>query len=216
MSNKKSYYEKILHKELLKPLLTMLKMTDEEAYLHSLEVARITDRCIDILQKWNECEWSNKEIEYILMGALLHDIGKAYLPFGLQHTSAKLDKYDLAIIQTHPILGYEVTKQCGLNEITSNIILMHHANADGTGYPIFDHTPYVENSVPDYVWLVAYADRFEAMTNQRMYKKAKDYPTAWKEILSMSREYKLPYKFTRVFSEIIKSDSILPIKIPKL
>ena len=89
---------------------------------------------------------------------------------------------------------------------------MHHANADGTGYPILDGQSFHLENVPDYVWLVSYADRFEAMTNKRAYKRAKDYPSAWKELLSMIGDGKMSYKYTRVFSQIIFDFSILPVK----
>jgi len=89
--------------------------------------------------------------------------------------------------------------------------LKHHANADGSGYPSISEE-LNESTVPDYVWIVAYADRFEAMVGDRSFKRAKTYPDAWKEILSMSRNGVLPYKFARLFSEIVKKRSILSIE----
>lgn len=211
-------YMELMENGSVKALLGSLRLSDEEAYLHSLEVAKIVEACLNELDKMGENEWTREECDQILMGALLHDIGKTFLPFGLQHASKALDKYDRAIIQMHPILGYEAVKNCEFPEIITNIILLHHTHADGTGYPQLDGKCFTEHGengttpIPDYVWLVAYADKFEAMTNKRSYKQAKDYPTAWKELLKLIRDDKLAYKYTRVFFRVVTEHSILPIK----
>lgn len=205
-------YKQIIRKDNIKALLGTLRLSDEEAYFHSLEVAQFVDMCLQWLSEMNENEWTEEECEAIITGALLHDIGKAYLPFGLQHASKALDQYDRAIIQIHPILGYEAVKYGDFHPIVTDIILMHHAHADGTGYPVLDGHPFNVHNVPDYVWLVSYADKFEAMTNRRAYKRAMDYPSAWQELLSIIRNGKLVYKYTRVFSQVVLDYSILPVK----
>ena len=193
-------------------LLGILNLSDEEAYRHAISVAETTEEYIELAKKTGELEWSEKQCVEILTGALVHDIGKAFLPFGLQYSAKKLSTYEQEVVRMHPILGIVAVKNCEFSEIVENIILMHHANADGTGYPSFSEQIFNLENVPDYVWLVSYADRFEAMTNTRSFKKALSYPEAWEEILRMSRMEKLPYKFTRLFSEIIKNKSILPIE----
>lgn len=190
-------------------MLGVLRINDEEAYIHSIEVASIVDEYISLAKKIGECEWTDEECEFILTGALLHDIGKAFLPFNLQHSSTNLTKYEREVINMHPILGVISTKNCQFSDIVQNIILMHHANADGSGYPAINNERLNEKNVPEYVWLISYADRFEAMTNDRAFKSAMNYPEAWKEILSLSSIGSLPYKFTRLFGELVKEYSII-------
>lgn len=203
--------EDILQKGRVTALLGVLSLADEEAYNHAIAVAETVDEYLVLAKENDELEWNEDECVEIVMGALLHDVGKAFLPFGLQYSAKELSKYELEVIRAHPILGTVAIKNCNFSEIVKNIILMHHANADGTGYPVIDMHVFDKRNVPDYVWLVAYADRFEAMTNSRSFKQALSYPEAWKEILSMSREEILPYKFTRLFGEIVKNRSILAI-----
>lgn len=202
----------ILSESCIKTTLGILKLADEEAYSHSIIVAQIVEDYIALAKEENELEWSETECYSIIKGALLHDIGKAFLPFGLQYSKKHLNLYELEIIKTHPILGVVSVQNSDFDDIVKNIILMHHANADGTGYPVISGTILSENNVPDYVWLVAYADRFEAMTNNRAFKAAMNYPTAWTEILNMSRKGILPYKYTRLFGKIIREKSLLPIE----
>lgn len=192
-------------------LLGILSQSDEEAYNHSIAVAEIVDKYLHLAKEHNELEWTEEECEDILIGTLLHDIGKGFLPFGLQYCSRELTAIEYEIIKTHPLLGAATIQNCKFSEIIRNIVLMHHANADGSGYPCVGGKVFNEENVPDYVWLVSYADRFDAMTNTRSFKKAKSYPDAWKELLNMSRHSKLPYKFTRLFGEIVKQKTILPI-----
>lgn len=209
----KSRLEKMLKKESISTLLGILRISDEEAYNHATSVAEIVQEYLCIAEDVGELEWTEEECDEIICGALLHDIGKAFLPFGLQYSSSTLNDDEMEVIKTHPILGVVAVKNCGFGEIIHNIILMHHANANGTGYPSVNLCIFDEDNVPSYVWLVSYADRFDAMTNNRNFKRTKTYPEAWKEILEMSRVEILPYKYARIFGELVKKRSILSIDI---
>ena len=206
-------YDNVLNDSCVKTTLGILHLADEEAYNHSLMVAEIVDEYIQLAKKEYELDWTEEECKSILKGALLHDIGKAFLPFGLQHSKGRLDEYEAEIMRFHPTLGRVSLQHSDFDIIVKNIILMHHANADGSGYPTISGNILTEENVPDYVWLVAYADRFEAMTNSRSFKKAMTYPKAWGEILRMSRDGILPYRFTRLFGEIIREKSLFHIDL---
>lgn len=205
-------YQSILQEKDVLTLLGILKLSDEEAFIHSLGVASLVDGYISLAIKNNELEWSKEMCMSILRGALLHDIGKAFLPFGLTQISDKLSNNEREIIKVHPFTGAVAIQNSEFDEIVQNIVLMHHANADGTGYPMIQNKILKIDNVPDYVWLVIYADRFEAMTNSRHYKHgAKSYPEAWKVLLQESREGRLPYHFTRLFGELVRKDSLQKI-----
>lgn len=204
--------EEILKRGRVSAHLGILSLSDEEAYSHAIAVAEIVDEYLLLAEEAGELEWTEEECVEIVTGALLHDIGKSFLPFGLQYSTRELSEYELEVIRTHPLLGMVSIKNCHFSDIIKNIILMHHANADGSGYPTINMQVFDISNVPDYVWLVAYADRFEAMTNNRSFKHAMSYPEAWKEILRMSRKELLPYKYTRLFGEIVKKRSLLPIE----
>lgn len=209
-------FNRVAEKEDVVSLLGILKIEDEEAYEHSINVARYTDKYLTILNEWNEQPYSEKEQEEILTGAFLHDIGKAFLPFKLQHSSEALSQNKQSIIRMHPLLGIVAIENCEMGEIIENIIYLHHENADGTGYPGKEDenhtvTPYREENIPDYVWIVSYADRFDAMTSDRAFKRALNYKEAWKEILKLAEQNKLPYRFRRAFYEVIRRESVIPL-----
>lgn len=199
--------------------LSILKLSDEEAYIHSLQVAAIVEKYLEYEK--NKPERSKEEKENILIGSLLHDIGKAFLPFGLQHSSKKIDKIESEVINMHPLLGLLATKSCGFNEIVTNIILMHHALANGTGYPTVDGMSFKMSQsasdtagepciiVPEYVWIVSYADKLAAMISSRPFKPSKGMRDAYAELVKMSKGELLPYQLLDTYKRVIKDFNIL-------
>lgn len=187
-------------------LLNILKLQDEDAYNHSIEVAYLTSLCLEEMVNKNECEWYGEQMTEIVKGALLHDIGKIFLPFGIQNSEKKLDSYMAEIMKTHPLLGFLSVRENKYSNIVEHIILLHHANANGTGYPINleNGQVYTEDNVPNYVWIVSYADRFDAMTSSRKFKSSKSYSEAWDELNKMRVSNILPYKYAKYFHSVIK------------
>lgn len=202
--------ERIRKNQQIQSLLGILKLVDEEAYNHSLSVEDFVAEYLSLEGEEGLVVRSKKEREDILKGALLHDIGKAFLPFGLQHSYGKLNSYEMDIMRMHPLLGKVSIQNAGFGEIVENIVLYHHENGDGTGYS----KPFSKESkeIPDYVWIVAYADRFEAMTSNRAFKKGVSYPEAWKKLLEMSRSGILPFQYARLFGKVVKKKSLLRIE----
>lgn len=194
----------------VKSLLNLLKLQDEDSYTHSFEVAYLTSLCLEEMVSKGECEWCNEEMVEIAKGALLHDIGKLFLPFGIQNSEKKLDNYMAEVMKMHSLLGYLSIRDNGYSDIVENIVLLHHANSNGTGYPTnFENgTVYTESNVPSYVWIVSYADRFDAMTSSRKFKASKSYNEAWNELNTMRKDQILPYKYAKYFHDVIKKLSV--------
>ena len=196
----------------IKALLGILKLADPEAYSHSLQVAEITQEYLNQEEAKTNKKRSTEEKELILRGALLHDIGKAFLPFGLQYAHRKFDKNEIEIIKMHPLLGTVAVNNCEFPEVVTNIILMHHALLDGTGYPIVDGQTYgTDLEVPEYVWIVAYADKIAGMIEPRRFKEPKTIPEAWEEIAQMEKEGKLPYELITIFYYVLQELDIFKV-----
>lgn len=208
--------KRIISKKDVRLILGILRIADEDAYNHSLLVASLVDEILAELEKQNKLEWTNEECEEIITGAYLIDIGKAFLPFNLQHNSSKLNSYEKEIINMHPILGCEAlidkeTNDVLFGQIVQDIVLKHHANANGTGYPYINGSVLNENNVPNYVWIVSYADRFCAMTRPRAFRNLLSYPAAWHELVIEISKGNLPYQYSGVFKQVIEKESLLPI-----
>ncbi len=71
----------------------------------------------------------------IVLGALLHDIGKSKIPTTILESHTLTDK-EQKILQTHTKIGYKILKEeMLLPENIAKIALEHHENSNGSGYP---------------------------------------------------------------------------------
>lgn len=180
----------------VKLLLNILKIADEPAYTHSIEVAYITEELLSRIDN----EWSETEREAIIIGALIHDIGKAFLPFNIQSSSMALDFNRKVIMQSHCNLGYEIVRNCGFDEISEEIVLLHHERSDGSGYPLLDQENFPvfsEENIPDYVSLVSYADVLSALITDKPYREGLTMEEAIEEVCKEIDKGKLSYKFKK-------------------
>ncbi len=193
----------------VKANMGILKLSDEEAYKHCVDVAMLAQSYLEIEMSMDFNKRTDEERKSIIAGALLHDIGKAFLPFGLQYSTGTFSPEEREIMKMHPILGYVAIQNCEYNEIVNNIVLMHHANMNGTGYPKMGEKTYgVDIEVPEYVWIVSYADRLDAMISKRTFKRQKSLNEAWKILVDVSKNGELPYAPLLIYKEVIRDMDI--------
>ncbi|UCE41501.1 MAG: HD domain-containing protein [Candidatus Aminicenantes bacterium] len=119
------------------------------------------------LEIGKEMGFSKEDMDILQRGGLLHDIGKLGIPNKILDKPGKLTEEEKQIIQKHPSLGARILEPISAYTDTMHIVLQHHENYDGTGYP--DGLAGEEISI--YSRILAIADRFEAMTAGRPYRK---------------------------------------------
>lgn len=81
-------------------------------------------------------DMSRRALEEVALAALLHDIGKlSYTLINrLENVSLPPDKLQLPL--AHPVYGYKTARSIfGLSERVCQMILNHHEQADGKGFP---------------------------------------------------------------------------------
>lgn len=110
------------------------------------------------------------EAELIKTASPMHDIGKISIPDAILTKPGKLTPEEWEIVKTHPKRGYEILKQSSLTvmNISAIIALTHHEKWDGSGYP----KGLKGNDIHIYGRITAIADVFDALGNERSYKKA--------------------------------------------
>ncbi|MBP2071195.1 HD-GYP domain-containing protein [Thermoanaerobacterium butyriciformans] len=147
--------------KLISHLLLSLKNYNYETYKHSIRVAKLSYNIANAMQL------DLKEKITIYKGALLHDIGKVMIPINILTKPDKLTDLEYDIMKLHPKYGADMLE--ALTPLTYLIptVLYHHERLDGTGYP------YGLKIIPFGAQIVAVCDSFDAMTNDRQYKKAK-------------------------------------------
>ena len=184
--------------------LNMIKLHDEDTYKHCIAVGTLTYLFLQELQKQETKPFHVKDINEIIKGALILDIGKIYLPFGLMRSTKELDKYEQMVLQEHPLIGYVSIKDSDLSDIIKTIVLKHHCTLNDSGYPVGEKI--LDNE--EYVWVVAICDKINAMTSYRPFKESLSYEEAFSEIVKMSKEEVIPYKYMSVLKEVIKREAI--------
>ncbi len=111
-------------------------------------------------------------------GFVLHDVGKIGIPDSILLKEGALDREEWRIMKTHPILGLGLVGPLRLGDEAESVIRNHHERWDGSGYP----DRLAGEEIPLGARIFAVADTFDAMTNDRPYRKAMTKRAAFKEI----------------------------------
>jgi HD-GYP domain-containing protein (c-di-GMP phosphodiesterase class II) len=111
-----------------------------------------------------------EDAEIIRLASSLHDIGKIAIPDQILNKPAKLTAEEFEIIKTHTTIGHQMLKHSSrqIMKIASVIALTHHERFDGNGYP----NQLKGYEIPIAGRIIAVADVFDALSNDRVYKKA--------------------------------------------
>jgi HD-GYP domain-containing protein (c-di-GMP phosphodiesterase class II) len=108
------------------------------------------------------------ELRKIASAAILHDVGKRFIPASILTKPGRLDPEEREIIETHPLRGYE--ELCQRTELEFGQLMMvyqHHERVDGTGYPV----RVMNGEIHPWAKLLAVTDVFDAMTARRPYRR---------------------------------------------
>jgi putative nucleotidyltransferase with HDIG domain len=99
--------------------------------------------------------------------ALLHDVGKAFVPVAILDKQGKLTEEEVAEIRQHPRRGYDaLAAQGGFPPEMLDVVLHHHELLDGTGYP----NGLAGNQISDIVRLTTIVDIYAALVEKRAYR----------------------------------------------
>ena len=178
-------------KVMLTSLAALAEYRDNETGGHIRRTQMIVQRLAEVLSKnpkFKEDFPSPEIIDFYATAAPLHDIGKVGIQDDILRKPDKLNEKEMALMQTHTLLGYEVLQHttADLNdddnmtdarqmvEIAANLAVAHHERWDGTGYP--KHLKGEE--IPVAARLMAVADVYDALVSPRIYKKAQSHEEA--------------------------------------
>jgi len=99
--------------------------------------------------------------------ALLHDVGKAYIPRELLDKPGKLTEDELLVMRQHPRRGYEALVAQGVFPPEMlDVVLHHHELLDGSGYP----DALAGSQISDIVRLTTIVDIYTALIEKRAYR----------------------------------------------
>jgi HD-GYP domain-containing protein (c-di-GMP phosphodiesterase class II) len=101
------------------------------------------------------------------VGALLHDIGKAFVSQEILNKNGPLDPIEWEIMKRHPLNGLAMLLDSAIPDFVRKAVLYHHEDYHGGGYPMG-----IEGqSITPLARVVRIIDVFDAMTSRRPYKE---------------------------------------------
>jgi putative nucleotidyltransferase with HDIG domain len=109
-----------------------------------------------------------RHIEQIELAGLLHDIGKIGVEDRILMKPARLEEDEQELMRRHPIYGASILEPSAALRPLVPIVLHHHESFDGSGYP----EGLKGEDIPIGSRILLVADTYEAMTSDRIYRKA--------------------------------------------
>jgi len=143
-------------------LATALDLRDNETGGHSQRVALLAKEVSKRLGL------SQKKVDEVYQGSLLHDIGKIGIPDRILLKPGKLTEDEWKIMRRHVVIGHRLLTGIGFLKRAAVIPVFHHEMYNGNGYM----AGLKGEEIPLGARIFAVIDAYDAMTSDRPYRKA--------------------------------------------
>jgi len=173
-------------------LIEVAESRDPYTVEHSLKVTNFSVALAEALGL------SKKDLEIIKLAAMFHDIGKIGIPAQVLMKTTCLSDREYDDVKKHPFLSVEIVKAIRPVKGILPIIMHHHENYDGSGYP----SGLKANRIPIGARIIAITDVYDALTSERAYRKAYSYRESVRIMSSLSGK-KFDPKILAVFLEYL-------------
>ncbi|MDO5155230.1 MAG: HD-GYP domain-containing protein [Eubacteriales bacterium] len=148
--------------KMLETLARALDAKDKYTNGHSARVAVYSTKLA------KELRWDDAAIENLKFEALLHDIGKIGVPDSILNKPDRLSETEFNLIKSHSLIGADILKDMAALPNSKYVAKYHHERYDGTGYP----SGIGGVDIPLNARIVCIADAYDAMSSDRIYRKA--------------------------------------------
>lgn len=152
-----------------------IERVDGYTYHHC---SRIKDYSIEL---WKKLEQPVERVTMLRWGAYFHDIGKLAVPIEILNKKGKLTDQEWCIMKTHSTIGAQMMRNHEIKWLRDSayIVEEHHERFDGKGYP----NGLKAEEISLEAAIVSVVDSFDAMTTNRIYRKAFSIEEAIQEIV---------------------------------
>jgi HD-GYP domain-containing protein (c-di-GMP phosphodiesterase class II) len=166
-----------------------IRAIDDHTFSHSVNV------CVLSLLTGITLGYERAKLLALGIGALLHDIGKAFIPQPILNKPGKLTPEEFAIIREHPMHGYRMLLGIpGVSVESADVAHEHHERHQGQGYP----RGLKASEIHEFAVICGVADVFDALTADRVYRKA--YPVhEAHELVAGSGNFLFDYRIVEAF-----------------
>ena len=147
-----------------------LRLTAAQQYRHDelgTHVRRISLGASVLARKMN---WPHEDCEMMRLAAPMHDIGKIGVPDSILLKQAKLTEEEFETMKSHTTIGGQILggSNIPLLNLACDVAMRHHERWDGEGYP----DGISGEDIPEAARIVAVLDVHDALTHDRVYRRA--------------------------------------------
>ena len=175
----------------------MVESRDPYSYRHSMEVARIS------AQVATRMGLSLDHVEMVKLAAQLHDIGKIGTPDQVLNKPGSLTDEEWVLMQKHPAEGAKVLQYFSLFRSGVDLVQYHQEHFDGSGYPV----GLAGEQIPIGARIIHVADAYQAMTSDRVYRKAMDPAVAFERLVASAGKQFDP-EAVKALAEVLRESGI--------
>lgn len=165
----------------------IVEFRNEESGFHIRHVHTLTEIILrELVKSSDQYRFSAAEINTISTASALHDVGKISIPEEILNKPGRLTEEEFAIMKTHSEVGAEMLRKLPIYQDSQliqdayQICRWHHERYDGSGYP----DGLKGDEIPIIAQVVSLADVYDALTSNRVYKKAISHEKAVEMILN--------------------------------
>ncbi|MCF0134490.1 MAG: diguanylate cyclase [Blautia sp.] len=148
--------------EVLATLVKALEEVDKDTKNHVQRTSLIGDKL------GKRIGLSDIQHSQLSLLCLLHDIGKIGIPLEILNKPGKLTDEEWEIMRRHSEKGFQIANSSKELSMIAEMILYHHERWDGGGYP----TGLSKESIPLLSRMISVIDAYDAMVQDRVYRKA--------------------------------------------
>ena len=170
--------ERLTH-EVIEAMGLIVETRDPYTEGHEQRVARVGKLIA------NEMGLDESEVATIETAALLHDIGKLFVPAEILTKPGTLTTSEFMLIKEHSRRGFEILKGISFPWPIADVVLQHHERSDGSGYP----EGLADGNIMLAARILAVADTVEAMSSHRPYRPAFGVESAMGELRDNAGRY---------------------------
>ncbi len=195
LRKRKMFEHKSYHSATLSSIMATMYARSHETEEHAMRLAHL---CVEMGKIWGLPQQSLDELQLFSM---MHDIGKVGIDDSILNKPGKLTEEEWVLMKKHPEIGYSIALSTPETETVADYILSHHERWDGQGYP----QGLSGEDIPLLSRILAVADAYDAMTENRIYRKAMTKGKAIIEIRDQAGRQFDP-AVVKIFMEIVQDE----------
>ncbi len=164
--------EEMLKNKAISEILAQLRNKDPDTFKHCHRVGQLS--C------WmgSKLGLKRNDLADLFLAGLMHDVGKINTPDSILKKPGSLTDEEFAQMKQHPLDSERLVKRIKDYPYLQKIVRGHHERYDGRGYP----DGLAGEDIPLYCRIIFVIDTFDAMTNNRIYRKAISFDEVYEEI----------------------------------